>query len=142
MPQPASPCHVDTWGEHRATRRTGYCDHHHGEYLAEKNRWRSALGNYRKGNTSKDPGPWDDRLPHIPFTEQDSITIHLTLQDRNYLRDLAQRTQQVSKQGNPSTHPNQPTSSYKPQGPNSQHTLNELVSTALSDIASGRSPTP
>jgi len=140
MPQPANPCHVDTWGEHPATRRTGYCDHHHAEYLAEKNRWRSALGNYRKGNTSKDPGPWERRRPHIPFTAQGDISVRLSASDRSFLRDLADRLHQVSLQ-NTKQDPD-PHKGLLPISPGStaRDSLPALASRALRSLAEGHTP--
>jgi len=82
-------CLVTQWGPHRKTHRTGYCDHHHDEYLRVKGRWRSAVNNYRRGQTPNDPGTWDTLAPGIEFTPQPEWAVVLDSHTRDQLKSLA-----------------------------------------------------
>lgn len=80
-------CLVETWDAHPKTRRTGYCDHHHAEYLAFKRRWRSAANNFRRGQSPRDPGPWDPAT--VSFTPQPQVAVPLDQETRRHLAALA-----------------------------------------------------
>lgn len=82
-------CLVTQWGPHRKTHRTGYCDHHHDEYLLVKRRWRSAVNNYRRGQTPNDPGTWDTIFLGIEFTPQPEWAVILDTHTRDQLKNLA-----------------------------------------------------
>ena len=82
-------CLVTQWGPHRKTHRTGYCDHHHDEYLRVKRRWRSAVNNYRRGQIPNDPGDWDALAPGIEFTPQPEWAVVLDPHTRDQLKNLA-----------------------------------------------------
>jgi len=82
-------CLITQWGPHSNSHRTGYCDHHHGEYVRAKRRWQSAINNYRRGQTPNDPGPWDTLNPNIEFTPQPEWTVILNAHTRNQLKNLA-----------------------------------------------------
>jgi len=72
---PLGYCKARDWAAHMATRRTGYCEHHHVEYSAVRGRWKSAVNNFRRGASRRDPGTWQEYLAmHAHFTDRDHPT--------------------------------------------------------------------
>jgi len=84
-------CLVTHWGPHAKTHRTGYCDHHHGEYIRAKRRWQSAVNNYRRGQSPHDPGDWATHALAIAFTPQPDWAVVLDPKSREQLASLADR---------------------------------------------------
>lgn len=82
-------CRVTAWGLHPRTHRTGYCDHHHGEYARTKRRWQSATNNFRRGQSPHDPGPWTAIARNIEFTPQPGLTVTIDEVTTASLQNLA-----------------------------------------------------
>lgn len=134
-------CLVTVNGDHEATRRTGYCDHHHQEFARAKRRWQSAVNNYRRGQSPRDPGPWTDQLAAVEFTSPPNPTITFEPKTLRYLDGLANaleqehqrlKTQVESAKGQPPT----VTTNLRKRAQ-----ALEKAAEALSKIADGRAPT-
>ena len=85
------PCLVTEFGDHLSQRASGYCEHHHGEYMLARRRWQSARNNFRRGASPNDPGPWADRVATVSFTAQDVVRVTVTKERRDALLELSRK---------------------------------------------------